>query len=205
MTTFLLVRHAEFDLVGKTLCGRTAGISLNARGRTQAERLAVRLSRFPLKAILCSPLDRACETARPLADMAGLDVRASEGLNEIAFGDWTGLSFEVLRSIPGWNDFNQCRSCNRAPGGESLIEVQSRAVAEINRAAAEFPDGIIAVISHGDVIRAAIAYYLGIPLDLLARFEVSPASVSILKVQSCGPLLLALNITEEMPHDLQQI
>lgn len=199
MTTVLLIRHADFDLVGKTLCGRTGGISLNARGRMQAERLAQRLCRFPFNAIVCSPLDRACETARPLSALTGVEVRTSANLNEIAFGDWTGLSFDELSGIPGWNDFNYCRSCNRAPGGESLIEVQSRAVAEINRIAAEFPDGNVAVISHGDVIRAAIAYYMGIPLDLLVRFEISPASVSILEIQRRGPLLTALNITEELP------
>jgi len=198
MTTVFLIRHADIDLIGKTLCGRTGGISLNARGTMQAERLARRLSRFPLNAIVCSPLDRACETARPLSALTGLEVKVSANLNEIAFGDWTGLSFDELSGIPGWKDFNHCRSCNRAPGGESLIEVQSRAVAEINKIAAEFPDGNIAVISHGDVIRAAIAYYMGIPLDLLTRFEISPASVSILKIQSRGPLLVSLNITEEL-------
>lgn len=202
MTTVALVRHAEFDLLGKVLCGRAGGLGLNMRGKKQARQLARRLSRLPLDAIVCSPLDRACETARPLAALTGLEVRISADLNEIAFGEWTGLSFEQLREIPGWIDFNKCRSCNRAPGGESLIEVQSRAVAEINRIAAEFPEGAVAVISHGDVIRAAIAYYLGVPLDLLSRFEVSPASVSILKLRNSGPLLAALNFTGELPPDL---
>lgn len=199
MTTVFLVRHAEFDLIGKTLCGRSRGISLNERGRAQAASLAARLARYPLRAIACSPLDRACETARPLAELTGIEIRESPGLNEIAFGEWTGLSFEELRGFPEWNDFNACRSCNRAPGGESLIEVQSRAVAEINRLSAEFPDGHIAVISHGDVLRAAVAHYLGIPLDFLMRFEISPASVSILNIHSRGSVLLALNITGELP------
>jgi broad specificity phosphatase PhoE len=199
MTTIFLIRHAEFDLLGKTLCGRTGGISLNETGRQQARRLAMRLSRFPLDAIVCSPLDRACETAQPLAAITGLEVRKSPNLNEIAFGNWTGLSFDELKGLPDWNDFNSCRSCNRAPGGESLIEVQSRAVGEINKIAAGFPEGNIAVISHGDVIRTAIAYYLGAPLDFLSRFEISPASVSILNIHSRGPLLLALNVTEELP------
>lgn len=80
-----------------------------------------------------------------------------------------------------------------------MIEVQSRAVAEINRLSAEFPDGHIAVISHGDVLRAAVAHYLGMPLDFLMRFEISPASVSILNIHNRGPVLLALNITGELP------
>lgn len=199
MTTVLLVRHAEFDMIGKTLCGRTGRISLNERGRMQAERLAVSLARFPLQAIACSPLDRARETAQPLARLTGLEIRISPGLNEIAYGDWTGLSFAELKNLPDWSDFNACRSCNRAPGGESLIEVQARAVAEINGMAAEFPEGNIAVISHGDVIRAAIAHYMGVPLDLLTRFEISPASVSILTVHGRGPLLRGLNLTGELP------
>lgn len=199
MSTIFLVRHGEFDLLGKTLCGRTQGISLNARGRTQAELIAARLSRYPLSAIACSPLDRACETARPLAELTGIAIRKSPNLNEIAFGEWTGLGFEQLREFPGWNDFNACRSCNRPPGGESLVEVQARAVAEINGLAAEFPEGNIAVFSHGDVLRAAIAYYIGTPLDLLMRFEISPASVSILNIHSRGSLLLAMNIIGELP------
>lgn len=204
MISVLLIRHAECDLLGKKLAGRMQGVNLNERGREQAARIALWISRDLLggrrdllKAVVCSPLDRAEETARPIAEITGAELRVSQGLNEIEFGDWTGKSFDEIRGLPGWEDFNQARSCNRAPRGEFMVEVQSRAVLEINALCSEFRDGAVALVSHGDVLRSLIAYYLGMPLDLIQRFELGPGSVSIMKMSARGPLLTCLNM---IPH-----
>ena len=81
----------------------------------------------------------------------------------------------------------------RAPGGELMLDVQQRAVAALLKIAATFPDGRVAAVSHGDVIRAALMYFLGIPLDLVHRFEVSPASVSIVTLDPNGPVVRRVN------------
>ena len=102
MTTFLLVRHGETDAVGKTIVGRMPGVHLNATGRAHARRLAQRLSRLPIRAIYSSPLERALETAEPLARARNLRIQTCEAANELNFGEWTGKTFAELDSLPEW-------------------------------------------------------------------------------------------------------
>jgi probable phosphomutase (TIGR03848 family) len=200
MTTFLLIRHGTNDLVDRAIAGWMPGVHLNEEGRTQAERLAVRLRETRIAAIYSSPLDRACETAEPIARQKGLPVHICQGVGEIQFGDWTGRSLEDLAGVPGWQQFNSFRSGTRVPGGELMLEVQARAVAELERVRERHPKGVVVVVSHGDVIKAAVAHYAGIPLDLFQRVDISPASVSILTVDESGPRILRINDTGQLPE-----
>ena len=196
MTTLLLVRHALCDPVGKAVAGRAPGVLLNETGRAQAERLSERLAGLPIEALYSSPLERARETARPIAERLGLEVRLAPELLELDFGEWTGLTFEEVRASAAWQQFNSFRSCTRIPGGELMLEVQARAVAALERLRERHAGWVVAV-SHGDVIRAAIAHYVGIPLDLVQRLEVGPASVSALSFDAGGVRILRLNDTGE--------
>ncbi len=195
MTTFLLIRHASCDALNRLIPGRMPGVHLNPRGERESRQLSKRLSHLKISAIFCSPLERAVETAGPLAKEVGLPVTVSTGLDEIHFGDWTGFSFEELSGIPRWRRFNYFRSGTDIPGGEMIIDVQKRVIAELNRLQAEYPDDIVALISHGDVIKAAVLYYGGIPLDFMQRIEISPASVSIIALEGSGPRIVQLNNT----------
>jgi probable phosphoglycerate mutase len=195
MTVFMLIRHALCDAVGRSIAGRSTGITLNRKGREQARELAGRLSHIPIRAVFCSPLERACETARPLAERLGVQIRLSRKLAEILFGCWTGRGISSLEEIPEWRRFNRFRSGTRIPGGELMIEVQTRIVSELDGLRAEFPGQIVAVISHGDVIKSAIAYYAGIPLDFIGRIEIEPASVSAVELGDDGPRILGINHT----------
>lgn len=199
MTTIFLIRHGETDKVGKTISGWLPGVSLNRAGVTQAGKLAERLAGAGIAAIFSSPLERALETAQPLAARLRLQVEAREALGEIRFGDWTGRDIEDLDRDPEWRRFNSFRSSTRAPGGEGMLEAQLRMVSELTDLRRRHPDEAIAVVSHGDPIRAAIAHYAGIPLDLFQRFEISPASVSILRLSEDTAALLRLNDTGEIP------
>ena len=196
MTTLLLVRHALCDPVGRSIAGRSPGVLLNAIGRAQAERLTERLAAAPIEALYSSPLERARETARPIAERLGLEIRVAPGLMELDYGDWTGLTLDQVRASTAWKEFNSFRSCARIPGGELMLEVQARAVAELERLREHHAGWVIAV-SHGDVIRAAIAHYAGIPLDLMQRLEIGPASVSALSFDAGGVRILRLNDTGE--------
>ncbi|HEY9014349.1 MAG TPA: histidine phosphatase family protein [Gemmatimonadales bacterium] len=204
MTTFLLIRHATCDPVGRAIAGRAPGVHLNATGRSQADRLAERLSSLRLEALYSSPLERALETARPIARSQGLSVETLEGLNEIEFGEWTGKSLEELDPLPTWRAFNGSRSTARIPGGENMAEVLSRAREELDRLRQIHPGParLVAAVSHGDVLRAILTHALGMSLDYMQRLEVDPASVSVLSWEEYGTRVIQTNVTEGWPAEL---
>ena len=146
-----------------------------------------------------SPLERAVETAEPIAERHGLTPRHVDALGEIHIGDWQGLPMSELDTRDDWRRFNAFRSGTRAPRGELMIEAQTRMVQEIERLYEEHTDETVAVVSHGDPVRALIAYFLGVPIDLAMRIEISPASVSVLQLDEWGAKLLCLNHTGEVP------
>jgi broad specificity phosphatase PhoE len=204
MTTFLLIRHAHCDPVGHAIAGRSPGVHLSARGKTEADELGTRLASLPISGVYSSPLERALETADPVAQRQSLGVESRPGLVEIDFGDWTGKTLAELDRLIEWKAFNRFRSGARIPGGESMTEVLARALAELDqlRRAHAGAHDLVAVVSHGDVLRAVIAHFLGVPTDLSHRIELSPASVSVLALDGPGPRLLLLNSLAEWPSGL---
>jgi probable phosphomutase (TIGR03848 family) len=195
MTTLYLIRHGCTDLTGVTLIGRTAGIHLNEVGREQALTLKARLSGIPFAAIYSSPLERAMETAQPVAAALGLGIQVREEISEIDFGTWTGRRFAELGSDFDWGLFNSCRSVAIIPEGEDFLSVQSRMVRCLESVRREHPDGHIAAFSHADPIKTVIAHYAGFHIDTYSRFEIFPASVSVVRIDSRGPSLVSLNHT----------
>lgn len=193
MTTFALIRHASHALLGHTIVGRRPGVQLGSSGLREAEALARRLAGWPIEALYSSPLERARATAAPIADRLRLDVQIADELNEIDYGAWTNRTLADLHELAEWRRFNLFRSGSRIPGGESMLEVQERMLRLLERLGAAHPEQTIALVSHGDVIKAALAYYLGVPLDLLQRIELGPASLSILRVEPYGPQVLLIN------------
>lgn len=198
MTKLLLIRHALTDAVGQRLSGRTPGVPLNMEGRAQAQKLAERLAAVPLAAIYSSPLERALQTAAPLAQRHQLEPLVSDDFLEIDFGHWTNRSFQELAGEPDFQRFNSFRSHTRIPGGELMLEAQARMVAGLGRLCAQHPGATVAVVSHADMLKAAVAHYAGIPLDLFQRLEISPASVSGLEIFAETARLLFLNDTGEL-------
>jgi probable phosphomutase (TIGR03848 family) len=193
MTRVLLIRHALTDAVGRTITGRAPAVHLNAAGREQARRLDERLAGVVLRAVYASPLERAVETAEPLVRRRGLEVQPLDGVNELAYGDWTGRDLAELADDAAWRRFNAHRSRTRIPGGELAVETQARAVAAIEAAAEAHAGTTIAIVTHADVIRVVVAYYAGIPLDLALRLEFSPAAVSTVELGTGEPRILAVN------------
>lgn len=193
MATFVLIRHALYDRLGEKIVGRMEGIGLNERGRAQAAELAQRLAPLPIRAIRSSPLQRTRETASAIARVLSLQVEWDDDLNEIDYGEWTGRDIRELDAIPEWRRFNAFRGTAQIPGGENMLHVAARAVRGIERLHRRDPRAWFALVSHGDWIRAALAHYAGIGLDLLRRFEIAPASASILRLDASGPKILLLN------------
>ena len=199
MTKFLLIRHATTDAVGKYLSGRHSGVHLNTEGKTQAQALANRLTNQKIAAIYSSPLERAVQTAAPIAALQHLNCQVNEHFQELDFGQWTNKAFSELEGDENFKRFNTFRSGTRIPGGEMMQEAQSRIVRGLQQLAVDHPDVTVAVVSHSDMIKAAIAFYTGVPIDLMQRLEISPASISILDVYSDFASLQLLNHTGNLP------
>ena len=195
MPNLLLIRHGENEFVktGK-LAGRLPDVHLNERGQKQALELAEALSNAPIKAVYSSPMERACETAAPLALKLGLEVQIREGLIETSIGEWAGQELKSLRKLPDWKTVQASPSRFRFPSGESFVECQTRLVSEIEAIAKAHADNeFIACISHADPIKLLAAYYLGMPLDHFQRLACDTASLTVLMLSAKGVLLVKLN------------
>lgn len=200
-TTLLLVRHALNDWVGDKLAGWTPDVHLNDKGQAQAKALAGRLADKPIKAIYSSPLERAVETAQIIAGPHNLEVQIREGVGEVRYGEWTGQSLKELAKEDAWRVVQFYPSGARFPGGEAIREMQARVVAELDAIVAAHPSEIVMVVSHADVIKAALAHYAGLHLDLFQRLVVSPASLSIVAFTPMGPRLICLNDAAHVPEE----
>jgi probable phosphomutase (TIGR03848 family) len=194
MRLLLLLRHAVTEHTGARLSGWMPGLHLSEAGREQAEALAGRLGPVPLHAIYASPLERCQETAAPLAEAKGLKVETLDDVGEVRYGDWTGRALRELAKEPLWKVVQATPSAARFPAGESLFEMQARAVQAVERLREAHPSQTVAVCSHADVIKALACHYLGMHLDLFQRLVVSPASVTALAFGP-APHLVRLNDT----------
>jgi probable phosphoglycerate mutase len=185
-TTVFLIRHGLTDAVGRHLVSRTRGIHLNSDGRAQAERVRDRLAPRRVDAIYSSPIERAFESAEPLAASRSLPISIAEGLTEVDFGEWTGLSFEDLAERSDWQRFNDARSTAVVPGGERASDVQSRIVTTLDDLRTRHDGESIAVVSHADVIRSAVLHVARTSLDHWYRFEISPGSITTITYEVNG-------------------
>jgi probable phosphoglycerate mutase len=190
----LLVRHAVTARTGSVLSGWTTGVDLSDEGREQARGLAGRLGAVPLDAICSSPLERCMQTAAALAEPRGLKVEVVEELGEVRYGDWTGRRLDELAKEDLWRTVQYLPSAARFPEGESLYEMQVRAVAACERLRAGHRGQTVLLCSHADVIKAVTAHYLGLHLDLYQRLVIAPASLTAIAFAPL-PLLLRLNDT----------
>ncbi|HEX2996901.1 MAG TPA: histidine phosphatase family protein [Anaerolineales bacterium] len=196
MPLLLLIRHGENDFVktGK-LPGTSPGIHLNERGQKQAQALGEALKDVPIKAIYSSPLERAMETAAPIAQARKLQIIPEPALKDTDVGSWQGKSLKVLRLTKAWSIVQHAPSRFRFPDGESFVESQARYVSVLERILKTHnkPRDIIAVVFHADPIKLAVSHFLGLPLDHFQRLSCDTASLTALYVSEAGANLLKLN------------
>ena len=226
MTTFLLIRHGENDYAKKNiLAGRLPGVHLNERGRRQALALAERLAPLPgsgqappqdsrkapspgpkrtpksrpsIKAIYCSPLERAIETITPLAERLGLPVILRPALIETDVGEWQGQPLKRLRRLKVWRLLQHTPSLFRFPGGETVLEGQQRIVSELEYLRQQHADDeLVVCCGHSDPFKYLLAHYLGMPLDLFQRLSLDTGTVTALSIVEQSSRLLWLNLSPD--------
>jgi probable phosphomutase (TIGR03848 family) len=204
MATLILLRHGRTSANATgTLAGRTRGVHLDDLGHQQAERAARRLAAVPLADLVSSPLERCRETARAVvaAQPGSPRIHTDRGLTECDYGEWQGRPLKELAKLALWKSVQAQPSAVTFPGGESMTQMQARAVDAVRRRdaaiTAEHGDGGVWVaVSHGDVIKSVLADALGMHLDLFQRIQVDPASISVIRYTDARPYVLASNTQE---------
>jgi broad specificity phosphatase PhoE len=195
-TTFFLLRHAAHENVGGYLAGRSPNVFLGPEGRAQALRLGERMSRERFDAVFSSPRERTQETAQAVSVTSGVGpVILRDDLDEVDYGSWSGKTFVELDSDPGWRRWNSERAAAVTPTGETMEDVRRRACRCMERISREFAGHPVVIVSHADVIKSVICHVLGLPADAGFRFDLDPASISIVVMGDWGTKLLRLNET----------
>ena len=198
MTTFILVRHGAHDRLNRFLDGRRAGVHLNALGHRQAVWAAERLADLAVDAVYTSPLDRARETAEAIADRLGLQAKVEPALEELDFGSWSGKTIADLEPLEDWRQWNEARAISATPAGDTMRAAQDRILDFIDARRRDQPEGCFVLVGHSDPLKAALFYYLGLPLDKLRRSAVAPGSLSRIEIDGWGATVMGLN--ETMPE-----
>ncbi len=193
MTSIYLVRHGAHDRLGLYLDGRRPGVPLSELGRRQAERLADRLARERVDRVYTSPIERARQTAAPIAARLGVTLETEPALEEIDFGEWTGMAFDALRPSEQWQHWNSARAIAQAPSGETMRAAQARMLDFIDARRAAAPEEACVLVGHADLIKAAVVFYLGLSLNDLPRFDIAPASLTRIEIEPWGARVVTLN------------
>jgi probable phosphomutase (TIGR03848 family) len=195
----LVARHGLTAATGTALTGRTPGIPLDDRGRAQAAALAQRIAAVRLDAIVSSPMERCVQTAEAIAAArSGARVDIDDRLTECGYGDWTGQPLRKLTRDPLWRVVQAHPSAVTFPGpdGESIADIQCRAVAAIRDWNARLGrKAVYLVCSHADVIKAILADNLGLHLDLYQRIIIDPCSLSVIRYTPLRPFVERMNDT----------
>jgi probable phosphomutase (TIGR03848 family) len=193
VTTLLLIRHGVTASTGTRLGGRTQA-PLSDAGRQQAKDAGARIATLPVRAIYASPLARTWETAEIVGQVLGLEPAACDGLLEVDYGRWTDRPLKSVARTRMWPVIQSLPSLASFPDGETIRRAQLRAADAVEELVARHRRGVIVAVSHADVIKAIVAFYLALPLDAFQRLHVSPASVSVLQLSPGGrPVLLRFN------------
>jgi probable phosphomutase (TIGR03848 family) len=195
MPLLLLIRHGDNDYKKNgRFAGHLPAIHLNEHGQEQARQLGEALEDVPLTAIYSSPLERALETAMPIAATRGLDILIDTGLIETNIGKWQGRSLNVVRLTKVWKTVQTAPSRFQFPGGESFHECQARVVTALDAILRTHKSkDILACVFHADPIKLAVAHYLGLPLDYFQRLGCDTGSVTVLSIREMGASLMKLN------------
>jgi len=198
MALVILVRHGQTD---ENMSGRISGqgpAPLNARGQEQARLAAEVLAPLGITHIFSSPLVRARQTAEFLASRFQQPIAEIPELREVEYGDWEGKTFGEIRHHPVAHQVFNDPVQATFPNGESLVAVQQRGVRVVEWVRGQHPQGLVALVSHGDVIRTTLAHYLGMPFNEYRRMNIDNGAISVLELFDDWIRVKALNFVPQV-------
>ena len=194
MTTFIFLRHAVSTAnEAGLLAGRAPGVFLSKKGELQANSLVSELKSLQIDKVLVSPQERCLQTITPWLKHAGKKVRVEPAFQEMNYGDWTGSKLKSLSKFKEWKQIQKSPSTFQFPNGESFTAAQSRVQRGLTALAKKHPTSNILIVSHGDIIKLAVASTLNLDLDEFQRIVIDPASMTTIVWQGRQKSLLALN------------
>jgi broad specificity phosphatase PhoE len=190
MTELLLIRHGETDWNRDRRWQGQSDIPLNGAGEAQARDLAKRLRGSRLDAIFTSDLQRARQTAEAVAAVTGAPVREDRRLREIGLGAWEGMLGDEIRArdTETYETFRARPTAARPPGGESVLEVQRRVLTVLRDVLHAFPEGRVAIVSHGLALAALKVALRRLPLDAVWNHELDNAAFEVYQVAPEAPV-----------------
>ena len=197
MAQLLLIRHAVNEYVKTNkLAGRIEGVHLNDEGKEQAEALGKRLADATVHHIYVSPLERTVETAQAIHQYhPQIPLETHQGILEVDYGDWQDMKISELSKRKMWSVIQEYPTRAYFPKGETMRNAQNRIVDTIEALAEKHGNDTIALVSHADLIKMAIAHYLGVHLDNFQRIVISPASITTLMLGHSRPFVGSVNDT----------
>ena len=192
----ILVRHATCARMDEVLLGRTLDPPLDQRGEGQAVALARRLQALPKFMLESSPRRRARHTAGIIAAPSDLPIRIVPEFDEIDFGCWAGRSFAALSADTHWRRWNRYRRVSLTPAGDSIADVQERALAHFHHLEMHCEEECVVIVTHAEVIRSLVLLATGAPADDYMSIEIAPASMTMLSVR--GDTLQLAKVNEQV-------
>lgn len=207
MAQLILIRHGQTVWNAERRLQGHLDSSLSAKGENEAEAVARRLRDEPLTALYSSDLGRAMTTARAINEAHRLPMHTDARLREVNLGRWEGKAVTDLEADEAESNllalWRADSVANRPPGGERLEELQARVIQSLQEIAAANPGGRVAVVTHGGVVKAAVAWILGIPLERQRRFDVNNASLTRLDLSPKREAVICLNDFSHCPSEAQ--
>jgi alpha-ribazole phosphatase len=179
VSTVVLLRHAEPEERAHGRCYGSMDVGLSPVGHAHAERLAEALGELALDAVYASPRSRALDTAAPIAAAHGIAVTPDERLSELDFGELEGHTYdEIATTRPElYKAWMTAPTTVRFPGGESYADLRERAVGVCEEIRSSHPCAL--AVTHGGVIRAALAEWLSIPSEAIFRLDQSYGGITV--------------------------
>ena len=198
MSRIFLLRHAQSVANDKGfLAGRMDGVTLSKKGLNQREQLNQRLAGAKFDQVISSPIQRCLET---IAEFNS-NPEIVEDFQEVHYGDWTGKKFSSLNRNKAWREIHSHPASVRFPSGETLPEVQTRALAGLDKHIAKKSKNVL-IATHGDVVRALVLHALGSHLNNIEKIDIDNASISILEKDGPSYRVIRVNDTNSNLVDL---
>ena len=197
MARFILIRHGQTGWNRQERFRGWVDIDLDDTGRGQAKAAAGRVSQWEVTAIYSSPLKRALTTAQALADITGLEVGTVNGITDMHFGVWQGMSIaNVKERYPDQFDL-WCHHPERLeiPDGETLEEVRQRAAATVEELAARHEGETIAVVTHRVVCRVLLCHLLGLDNAHFWQIEQDTTAINVFDIEEGRTIVHLINDT----------